>query len=164
MCFNNGSKDWQYFARDILCDRRFLIRAVGVGPHAGVVVLEDAVVGPHDGEVSPEDAAMDEDAGKAKGTALPADTTDMSVSRANSCSGSIAASESAISEGRFQTNLLWTSLGCQWAAIILMVLLRYLPFHYGGKKGTETNLNSNLGYRHTNRTTPLLAPPPVTLR
>ena len=51
------------------------------------------------------------------------------------CRGSIAASESAISEGRFQTNLRWTSLGCQWTAIILRVLLRYLPFHYGGTKG-----------------------------
>ena len=98
MCFNNGSKDWQYFARDILGDRRFLTRAVGVRPHAGVVVLEDAVVGPHAG-------------------------------------GSIAASESAISEGRFQTDLLWTSLGCQWTAFVLRVLLRYLPFHYGGTEG-----------------------------
>ena len=61
------------------------------------------------------------------------------------CRASIAASESAISEGRFQTNLRWTSLGCQWTAIILRVLLRYLPFHYGRPRGSEKNLNSNLG-------------------
>ena len=54
----------------------------GDGPDAEEVVPEDAVVGPHAGEVVPEDAAMDEDAGKTKGTALPADTTDTSVSRA----------------------------------------------------------------------------------
>ena len=51
------------------------------------------------------------------------------------CRASIAASESAISEGRFQTNLRWTSLGCHCTTIILMVLLRYLPFHYGRTKG-----------------------------
>ena len=57
----------------------------GDGPDAEEVVPEDAVVGPHAGEVVPEDAAMDEDAGKTKGTALPADTTDTSVSRATRC-------------------------------------------------------------------------------
>ena len=55
------------------------------GPDGEEVVPEDAVVGPHAGEVVPEDAAMDEDAGKTKGTALPADTTDTSVSRATRC-------------------------------------------------------------------------------